>query len=103
MCNAIPSHLLQESVGPQISRHVTSMTGFKSFRNASVPLAWIELAHRIRKRQFSFGLGRQRIFMTISLDVVGNLVADRGSARPGTQAGSKPAAGLLQSFENRRG
>jgi len=36
------------------------MTGFKSFHNASVTLAGIELAHRIRKRQFSFGLGRQR-------------------------------------------
>jgi transposase-like protein len=37
-----------------------SMKGFKSFANASVTIAGIELAHRIRKRQFSFGLGRQR-------------------------------------------
>ena len=43
-----------------IKRRCASMTGFKSFRNASVTLAGIELAHRIRKRQFSFGLGRQR-------------------------------------------
>jgi len=32
--------------------------GFKSFRSAAITLAGIELAHRIRKRQFSFGRGR---------------------------------------------
>jgi hypothetical protein len=35
------------------------MQGFKSFRNAAITLAGIELAHRIHKRQFSFGRGRQ--------------------------------------------
>jgi hypothetical protein len=34
------------------------MMGFKSFHNASITLAGVELAHRIRKRQFSFGRGR---------------------------------------------
>ena len=43
-----------------IKRRCASMTGFKSFHNASITLAGIELAHRIRKRQFSFGPGRQR-------------------------------------------
>jgi transposase-like protein len=43
-----------------IKRRCASMTGFKSFRNASMTLAGIELAHRIRKRQFSFGAGRPR-------------------------------------------
>jgi putative transposase len=43
-----------------IKRRCAWMTGFKSFRNAANTLAGIELAHRIRKRQFSFGLGRQR-------------------------------------------
>jgi transposase-like protein len=43
-----------------IKRRCAWMTGFKSFRNAAITLAGIELAHRIRKRQFSFGLGRQR-------------------------------------------
>jgi transposase-like protein len=38
-----------------IKRRCASMTGFKSFRNAAVTLAGIELANRIRKRQFSFG------------------------------------------------
>ncbi len=35
-----------------------SMLGFKSYRTAAVTLAGIELAHRIRKRQFKFGPGR---------------------------------------------
>ncbi len=34
------------------------MLGFKSCRSAAVTLAGIELAHRIRKRQFKFGPGR---------------------------------------------
>ncbi len=33
------------------------MGGFKSFRSAAITLAGIELAHRIRKRQFSLGRG----------------------------------------------
>jgi len=43
-----------------IKRRCASMTGFKSFGTAAITLAGIELAHRIRKRQFSFGRGRQR-------------------------------------------
>jgi transposase-like protein len=43
-----------------IKRRCASMAGFKSFRNASITLAGIELAHRVRKRQFSFGAGRPR-------------------------------------------
>jgi transposase-like protein len=43
-----------------IERRCASMTGFKSFENASIRIAGIELAHRIRKHQFSFGPGRQR-------------------------------------------
>ena len=43
-----------------VKRRCASMTGFKSFRNASITLAGIELAHRIRKRQFYFGAGRSR-------------------------------------------
>lgn len=38
-----------------IKRRCVSMAGFKSFANASVTIAGIELAHRIRKRQFSLG------------------------------------------------
>jgi hypothetical protein len=33
--------------------------GFKSFRTAAITLAGVELAHRIRKRQFSFGRGHR--------------------------------------------
>ncbi len=43
-----------------IKRRCASMMGFKSFSTANVTLAGIELAHRIRKRQFSFGRGHQR-------------------------------------------
>jgi hypothetical protein len=35
------------------------MAGFKTFANAAITLG-IELAHRIRKGQFSFGRGRRR-------------------------------------------
>jgi transposase-like protein len=43
-----------------IKRRCASMAGFKSFGNAAVAIAGIELAHRIRKRQFSFGRGPRR-------------------------------------------
>jgi hypothetical protein len=48
-----------------IDRARTSMLGFKSFRTAAITLAGIEPAHRIRKRQFSFGRGRQRRVWTL--------------------------------------
>jgi len=35
------------------------MPDFKSFGNAAITLAGSELAHRIDKRQFRFGPGRQ--------------------------------------------
>jgi hypothetical protein len=38
-----------------IKQRCASMLGFKSFRTAAVTLAGVELAHRIRKRKFSFG------------------------------------------------
>ena len=41
-----------------IKRRCASMCGFKSFRSAAVTLSGIELSHRIRKGQFSFGRGR---------------------------------------------
>jgi len=43
-----------------IKRRCAWMTGFKSDRTAAITLSGIELAHRIRKRQFSFGPGGQR-------------------------------------------
>ena len=43
-----------------IRRRCASMNGFKSFANAAVTIAGIELAHRIHKRQFAFGRGRPR-------------------------------------------
>jgi transposase-like protein len=43
-----------------IKRRCASMAGFKSFANAAITIAGFELAHRIHKRQFSFGRGRRR-------------------------------------------
>jgi transposase-like protein len=43
-----------------IKRRCASMAGFKTFANAATTIAGIELAHRIRKGQFSFGRGRRR-------------------------------------------
>jgi hypothetical protein len=40
-----------------IKRRCAPMLALKSFRTAAVTLAGVELAHRIRKRQFSFGRG----------------------------------------------
>jgi len=37
-----------------VDRHGKTAGGFKSFGSAAITLAGIELAHRIRKRQFSF-------------------------------------------------
>jgi transposase-like protein len=41
-----------------IKQRCASMKGFKSFANAAITSAGIELAQRIRKRQCSFGRGR---------------------------------------------
>ncbi len=38
-----------------IKRRCTPMLGFKSFSTAAITLAGVELAHRIRKRQFTLG------------------------------------------------
>lgn len=43
-----------------IKRRCASMAGFKSFASAAVTLAGIELAHRIRKRQFNLGRSYRR-------------------------------------------
>ena len=45
-----------------VKRRCAAMAGFKTFASAAITLAGIELAHRIRKRQFSFGRGRYRNF-----------------------------------------
>jgi transposase-like protein len=43
-----------------IKRRCAPMLALESFRTAAVTLAGVELAHRIRKRQFSFGRGGPR-------------------------------------------
>jgi hypothetical protein len=41
------------------------MLALKSFRTAAITLAGVELAHRIRKRQFSFGRGGSPRFSSL--------------------------------------
>ena len=53
-------HNIVEQDHRTIKRRCASMKGSKSFANAAIGIAGIELAHRIHKRQFSFGLGRSR-------------------------------------------
>lgn len=48
-----------------IKRRCASMLALKTFRTAAITLAGVELAHRIRKRQFSFGRGRPRRFSSL--------------------------------------
>jgi transposase-like protein len=55
-----------------IKRRCASMTGFKSFANASITILGIELAHRIRKRQFSLGPGRRPRMQQNSLQAPAN-------------------------------
>ena len=55
-------NILIEQDHRAVKRRCASMGGFKSFGSAAITLADIELAHRIRKRQFSFGRGRYRNF-----------------------------------------
>jgi hypothetical protein len=45
-----------------IKRRCAPMLALKTIRTAAVTLAGVELAHRIRKRQFSFGRGAPRRF-----------------------------------------
>jgi transposase-like protein len=44
-----------------IKRRCASMAGFKSFATAAVTIAGIELAHRIRKRQFMLSQTYRRL------------------------------------------
>jgi transposase-like protein len=48
-----------------IKSRCAPMLALKSFRTAAVTLAGVELAHRIRKRQFNFGRGRPRRFCSL--------------------------------------
>lgn len=54
--NRYPNNIVEQD-NRAIKRRCQSMLGFKSFRTAAVTLSGIELAHRIRKRQFRFGPG----------------------------------------------
>jgi transposase-like protein len=49
-----------------IKRRCAPMLALKSFRTTAVTLAGVGLAHRIRKRQFSFGRGGPRWFSSLN-------------------------------------
>jgi putative transposase len=48
-----------------IKRRCASMLDLKSFRTAAITLKGVELAHRIRKRQYSFGRRGPRQFASL--------------------------------------
>ena len=55
----------QIPVGDHRALRTLPMLALKSFRTAAITLAGVELAHRIRKRQFSFGRGGARPFYSL--------------------------------------
>src|ERR1700691_3427754 len=61
-CNQYLNNLIEQDHRAIKRRCASVVGGFKSFASAAIPLAGIELAHRIRKRQFSFGRGRYHNF-----------------------------------------
>jgi transposase-like protein len=71
-----------------IKRRCAPMLALKTFRTAAVTLAGVELAHRIRKRQFSFGRGGPRRFSSLKS------LWERALADPETDRG-KPAVVTL--------
>ena len=73
-----------------IKRRCAPMLALKSFRTAAVTLAGVELAHRIRKRQFSFGRSGPRRFS--SLMHLWARALERPDATPDR---GKPAVGTL--------
>jgi hypothetical protein len=56
------NNLIEQDHRAITRRSAAMVGGFKSFGSAAITLAGIELAHRIRKRQFSFGRGRYQNF-----------------------------------------
>jgi transposase-like protein len=62
-----------------IKRRCAPMLALKSFATAAVTLAGIELAHRIRKRQFSFGRDAPRRFCSLKQLWSHALVRDGGA------------------------
>jgi transposase-like protein len=64
-----------------IKRRCAPMLALKSFRTAAVTLAGVELAHRIRKGQFSFGRGGPRRFSSLKSLWARALVCDAETHR----------------------
>ena len=62
-----------------IKHRCAAMLGLKSFRTAAITLAGVELAHRIRKRQYVLGRGRPR--RSLSLKHLWDLALSRSGNR----------------------
>jgi len=54
-------HSFSPSIGIAIKQRCASMLGLESFHSAAITLAGIELAHRIRKSQYSPPFERQDV------------------------------------------
>ena len=74
-----------------IKRRCAPMLALKSFATAAVTLAGIELAHRIRKRQFSFGRDAPRRFCSLKQIWSHALECDRGAVVGGRAAAAANA------------
>jgi len=85
-----------------IKRSCAAMTGFKSFHSVAIALSGIELAHRLRTRQFSLGpavSGGRRRWSSFATGRSPGFIygAGAGFARPGrrqcarTPSGRRPA------------
>ena len=85
-----------------IKRRCAAMVGgFKSFASAAITLAGIEFAHRIRKRQFSFGCRQLRNGPSDALSKEG---CKRGNVEINARAvqGAKVARAVLYSYDSPR-
>ena len=85
-----------------IKRRCAAMLGMKSFKTAEITLAGIELAHRIRKRQFS--LGHSAGGQSHSLKEQWHLALTQGNAHPRPIVLSEaPSTVVAPELKRRRG
>lgn len=74
-----------------IKMRCACMLGFKSSESAAVTIAGIELAHRVRKRQFQFGSGRtEECAAVLSLRDQGERALAPASARDEAELTGRP-------------
>ena len=84
-----------------IKSRCASMLGFKSFGTAAITLAGIELAHRIRKRQFSFGNGGDCSASSLK-QLWDRAIADATSRKPEKEPSGESAANAPELAASRK-